>query len=153
MTAWAAPSPCPPPFLASQTFLEAAAQLHEGGATWSTNPTRHVGPPSDIEFIRFPIVDGLVGVDSGVAQLVSDLVDRVNAGRLLYVHCMGGHGYAAAWGLRQVCPAPCVCARASSMRDCTRVTCARVGTRASACATSCAHGGLQASRHGVQPAP
>ena len=77
-----------------QAFLNAAAALNEAGEHWDTDPSRVVSPPQDMEFIRFPIVDGLIADDAALKQLVADLAERVKKGRVLYVHCMGGHGYA-----------------------------------------------------------
>jgi len=68
-----------------QTFAEAAALL-------CTTPGAVAVRPNELEFIRYPIVDGLVGPDSAVSQLVTDLCKRVRKGRVLYIHCMGGHG-------------------------------------------------------------
>lgn len=41
---------------------------------------------------HLPILDGGVGPDDVTEALVCDLIDDLKAGRVLYVHCWGGHG-------------------------------------------------------------
>jgi hypothetical protein len=43
---------------------------------------------------HLPIVDGGAAADDVMEALVCDLIDDVKAGRVLYVHCWGGHGRA-----------------------------------------------------------
>lgn len=43
---------------------------------------------------HLPIVDGSVADDDVTEALVLDLIEDIKAGRILYVHCWGGHGRA-----------------------------------------------------------
>lgn len=43
---------------------------------------------------HLPIMDGDVPDDDVMEALVCDLLDDIKAGRVLYVHCLGGHGRA-----------------------------------------------------------
>lgn len=43
---------------------------------------------------HLPILDGDCAEDDAMEALVCDLLDDVKAGRVLYIHCLGGHGRA-----------------------------------------------------------
>lgn len=66
----------------------------------STRFTPYVGTANSLvaaaakhlEFWHCPIPDGHVTQDSGLAIAVATIVDRLLAGRVVYVHCWGGHG-------------------------------------------------------------
>lgn len=46
----------------------------------------------DLIWRHLPIIDGGAADDDVMEALVCDLIDDVKAGRVLYVHCWGGHG-------------------------------------------------------------
>lgn len=46
----------------------------------------------DLIWRHLPIIDGGAADDDVMEALVCDLLDDVRAGRVLYVHCWGGHG-------------------------------------------------------------
>jgi mRNA deadenylase 3'-5' endonuclease subunit Ccr4 len=59
--------------------------------TWKGS---HLTPPlPQPEFLHFPIADGGVTKDEdGFIALIFELIQRMKAGRRIYLHCWGGHG-------------------------------------------------------------
>ena len=47
---------------------------------------------ADLGFIHYPIRDCDVSDDVGVMALAIQLVQNIAAGKILYLHCWGGHG-------------------------------------------------------------
>eukprot|EP01089_Gocevia_fonbrunei_P000340 TRINITY_DN10360_c0_g1_i1.p1 TRINITY_DN10360_c0_g1~~TRINITY_DN10360_c0_g1_i1.p1 ORF type:complete len:202 (-),score=28.92 TRINITY_DN10360_c0_g1_i1:12-617(-) len=45
-----------------------------------------------IKFIHFPIPDQQVGPDEEVEKLVNQIIQELNNGEVIYMHCHGGHG-------------------------------------------------------------
>mmetsp|Transcript_106588 Transcript_106588/g.188745 ORF Transcript_106588/g.188745 Transcript_106588/m.188745 type:complete len:325 (-) Transcript_106588:113-1087(-) len=46
----------------------------------------------DLKWVQLPMADGNVAPDSETAQLVVLMAEHMKAGRVLYLHCFGGHG-------------------------------------------------------------
>jgi len=46
----------------------------------------------ELEWVQLPIADGNIAPDDVTAELVVLLVNKMLAGRVLYMHCFGGHG-------------------------------------------------------------
>lgn len=46
----------------------------------------------DLKWVQLPMTDGNVAPDSETAQLVVLMAEHMKAGRVLYLHCFGGHG-------------------------------------------------------------
>eukprot|EP00440_Ansanella_granifera_P057637 gb/GFBE01062486.1/.p1 GENE.gb/GFBE01062486.1/~~gb/GFBE01062486.1/.p1 ORF type:complete len:320 (+),score=67.88 gb/GFBE01062486.1/:1-960(+) len=49
----------------------------------------------ELRWVQLPIPDGLVAPDDVTAELVVLLAEDIKAGRVVYLHCLGGHGRAA----------------------------------------------------------
>ena len=64
----------------------------EGGAEGGREGGGEGGGKATAWFRSLPIVDQQVTADDLVSELVDDLLQRLAAGRVLYVHCRGGHG-------------------------------------------------------------
>ena len=47
---------------------------------------------SDMKYVNFPIRDQNIADDSLVGIFVEQLLERLAAGEVLYIHCQGGHG-------------------------------------------------------------
>mmetsp|Transcript_18698 Transcript_18698/g.24343 ORF Transcript_18698/g.24343 Transcript_18698/m.24343 type:complete len:507 (-) Transcript_18698:197-1717(-) len=56
-------------------------------------PDIHIST-SDLHFVHFPIIDCDIAEDDSVYGLANRLVDRLNNGEVIYLHCWGGHGRA-----------------------------------------------------------
>jgi len=44
------------------------------------------------EYVHLPIVDGRVAKDSAVVEFATSLVNSIASGKVVYLHCWGGHG-------------------------------------------------------------
>lgn len=48
-----------------------------------------------LKWFHAPIIDGSVGPDKKMLALIIELIEELKTGRILYVHCWGGHGRTA----------------------------------------------------------
>mmetsp|Transcript_127461 Transcript_127461/g.354847 ORF Transcript_127461/g.354847 Transcript_127461/m.354847 type:complete len:325 (-) Transcript_127461:58-1032(-) len=46
----------------------------------------------ELKWVQLPIVDGHIAPDEVTAELVVLLAEDMRAGRIIYLHCLGGHG-------------------------------------------------------------
>ena len=54
------------------------------------NYREHV--PTYITYSHYPIKGGSTLIDSKMKTIVNSIVDMINNGEIVYIHCMGGHG-------------------------------------------------------------
>merc|ERR1712159_600321 len=69
-------------------------------------PRRHAKRlGQELRFFQCPMRDGSVGGDGPLARLLEQLLKEMAEGRMLYVHCYGGHGRAGIVS----CALLCIC--------------------------------------------
>ncbi|KAH3760206.1 phosphatases II [Pelomyxa schiedti] len=57
------------------------------------SPTKYPGVKArDLELIHFPMYDKQTRSDPETADLIRILLEKLEQGKILYLHCMGGHG-------------------------------------------------------------
>lgn len=69
---------------AIRPYLPEARQLYQ--------QLRRNSAPADLAYLQLKVVDGSVGPDTKVSAFVDEVEAAFRAGRVLYVHCWGGHG-------------------------------------------------------------
>lgn len=60
--------------------------------TTDSEQTRLQPYKSPVPVVRYSINDMSIPIDKGFAVLLTDIINRINKGSTVYIHCKGGHG-------------------------------------------------------------
>lgn len=71
--------------------LRTKAEMASGKNSYISAMTKLIGKAA-VKFVSFPIVDQTVANDELVTDFIQQLLQRIDRGEVLYVHCHGGHG-------------------------------------------------------------